>query len=395
MKGIGAAPKNLMKEKLHVLVIPTWYPNGRDKLIGIYHKTFSKALAESGRVRVNMLYVDRQGLHQLPKYPFMKKSYSEDCGAYTVFARRMMSRTKISFRVQLEAYTRTLTRLFDSYVKENGRPDIIHAHVTVPAGYAAAFIGKKYNIPVVVTEHAFRHFSMPEAKDYVKFVTENAEMTAVSEYLASIITEKTGAVPKILPNVVDTSSFDIEREDVGDGVYRLVTVSALRPGKCIDDTVKALKILHGKGEIGKFEFTVIGDGESAEIYKNSVSELEMTDFVKFVGRKSPPEVAKYLAKADALVIASNIETFGIPAIEALASGVPVVCTRCKGPEGFLDSSCAEFCSIEDPEDLSRAIKRMYDRRGTFDREYLRSLAKKFSSEAIAESAMKIYEGMMK
>ena len=51
---------------LHVLVIPTWYPNGEDKLIGVYHKLFSTALAEYG-VKTNMLYVEdvykRQSVH--------------------------------------------------------------------------------------------------------------------------------------------------------------------------------------------------------------------------------------------------------------------------------------------------------------------------------------------
>ena len=54
-----------MSDRLHVLVIPTWYPNGKDKLIGIYHKTFCKALTENVEVDVNMLYIDRQGIKQL------------------------------------------------------------------------------------------------------------------------------------------------------------------------------------------------------------------------------------------------------------------------------------------------------------------------------------------
>lgn len=66
---------------LHVLVIPTWYPNGEDKLIGVYHKLFSTALAEYG-VKTNMLYVDRQGLSSLPKYPTMQKLYEESNTGY-------------------------------------------------------------------------------------------------------------------------------------------------------------------------------------------------------------------------------------------------------------------------------------------------------------------------
>lgn len=70
---------------LHVLVIPTWYPNGEDKLIGVYHKLFCTALAEYG-VKTNMLYADRQGLSSLPKYPTMQKLYEESNIGYVTTA---------------------------------------------------------------------------------------------------------------------------------------------------------------------------------------------------------------------------------------------------------------------------------------------------------------------
>jgi glycosyltransferase involved in cell wall biosynthesis len=95
-----------------------------------------------------------------------------------------------------------------------------------------------------------------------------------------------------------------------------------------------------------------------------------------------------------LVLASNFETFGIPALEALAAGVPVVCTRCYGPETFLDSACAEMCEFENPEDLARAIKAMYERKGTFDEDALRAVAKNFGSEAIANRAFALYEELL-
>ncbi len=383
-----------MNEKLHVLVIPTWYPNGQDKLIGIYHKTFCKVLAEGGKAKVNMLFIDRQGIKKLPQYPFMKKTWQEDCGCYTVYARKMLSRAKISFKLQTKAYARVLEKQFKAYMKLHGKPDVLHAHVAVPAGYGAALLGKKYHIPVVVTEHAFSPWTNPQGREFSDYVAQNTRLTCVSGFLQKLFLEKRGVQSQVLPNVVDTAVFDRPRQPIEDGVYRLVTLSALRPGKCVDDTVKALKLLREKQAIGPFEFTVIGSGPEEGFYRQTAKELEMDDCVKFVGRKAPAEAAEYLSHADALVIASDMETFGIPAIEALAAGVSVVCTRCNGPEAFLDENCAELCAVRDPEDLARAIKAMYDRRGTFDESYLRSVAARFGSEAIVSQSLTIYNELI-
>lgn len=383
-----------MKENLHVLVIPTWYPKGRDALIGIYHKTFCKVLAETGKAKVNMLYVDRVGVKQLPQYPFMKKEYEEACEGYTMYARRMLSRAKISFKWQTRAYAKAMEKAFLSYVEKEGKPDILHAHVAVPAGYGAALIGKKYGIPVLLTEHAFSPWAKPESQEFARFVAKNAKITTVSTFLQNMLREKYDTDSEILPNVVDTSVFEKPRALLNDGVYRLLTISALRYGKFVDVTIKALRLLRDRGEIGKFEFTVIGDGQTEDVYKQAAIDLEMTDCVKFVGRKTPAEAAEYLTHADTLVIASDFETFGIPALEALAAGVPVVCTRCYGPETFLNDTCAEMCEFRNPEDLARAIKAMYERKGTFDEDALRSVAKAFGSEAIANRAFALYEEML-
>ena len=100
---------------LHVLVIPTWYPNGEDKLIGVYHKLFSTALAEYG-VKTNMLYVDRQGLSSLPKYPTMQKLYEESNTGYVTYCRRMLDVFKFSADAQLNAYCRTVEKTFCTHM---------------------------------------------------------------------------------------------------------------------------------------------------------------------------------------------------------------------------------------------------------------------------------------
>jgi len=163
---------------LHVLVIPTWYPNGEDKLIGVYHKLFSTALAEYG-VKTNMLYVDRQGLSSLPKYPTMQKLYEESNTGYVTYCRRMLDISKFSADAQLSAYCRTVEKLYKAYVKKHGKPDILHAHVTVPAGYAAAKLGEKYHIPVVITEHSsyFERFFEGSTAKYGLYAARHSVMT--------------------------------------------------------------------------------------------------------------------------------------------------------------------------------------------------------------------------
>lgn len=193
---------------LHVLVIPTWYPNGEDKLIGVYHKLFSTALAEYG-VKTNMLYVDRQGLSSLPKYPTMQKLYEESNTGYVTYCRRMLDISKFSADAQLSAYCRTVEKLYKAYVKQHGKPDILHAHVTVPAGYAAAKLGEKYHIPVVITEHSsyFERFFEGSTAKYGLYAARHSVMTCVSGYMTDILKEKHTIPAEVLPNIVNTKAF--------------------------------------------------------------------------------------------------------------------------------------------------------------------------------------------
>lgn len=55
---------------MNVLIVPSWYPEGNDELLGIYHKEFASAISDY--VNTNMLYIYRIGLSYVFKYPFMK-----------------------------------------------------------------------------------------------------------------------------------------------------------------------------------------------------------------------------------------------------------------------------------------------------------------------------------
>lgn len=215
-------------------------------------------------------------------------------------------------------------------------------------------------------------------------------MTCVSGYMTDILIEKHNIPAKVLPNIVNTKAFRGAKKTKDSAHFRLTTVSALRPGKCVEDALQALKLLREQYPEKSFLYTIVGDGQEEAFYKETASELGLNDIVSFVGRKTESEIAEILSQTDALLMASDIETFGIPAVEALAAGVPVISTRCKGPESFLNDDCAEFCNVRDPKDMEDAILRMAARSDTLDEAKIRAAAKPFDSVAVAEHAVQIY-----
>lgn len=378
---------------MNILVIPSWYPNGKDKLMGIYHKEFCEALAKRDNINVNMLYVDRQLLSKPIKYLFMNKNEIVEEKGYKTYIKKMLDVRMINFDIQLKRYVKTLDKLYNEYLKNNPKPDIIHAEVMFPAGYAATKLGVKYNIPVLITEHAHaKRFFEGKYQKYSEFIYKNAKITTVSKFLAKELAEK-NIQAAVLPNLVNTEVFKKKRMPIKD--LNLVTLVALREGKNIDDIIAALKIIINKNKKIKAKLTIIGDGFLEDYYKKRCTELDMDNYVEFVGRKNKEEASEILIKHNIMVIASDFETFGIPGLEAFASGMPVVSTKCLGPEEYIDNKSGKLVEVKDIEGMANTILEVYNNIDKYDIDYLRNIADKYSDKSVTDKAIKIYKEMLK
>jgi len=379
---------------LNILVIPCWYPNknSTDKLMGIYHKEFCEALAKNKDINVNMLYIDRQRLNAPIKYLFMKKKEIINEDGYNVYMTKELDIHKISDKWQLKRYCKKMETAFLEYLKDNPKPDVIHAQVTIPSGYAATKIGEKYNIPVLITEHAHaKRFFVGVNKEYGDYVRSHAHITTVSKFMAKELKE-IGINASVLSNLVDLDTFKKKRTKINS--LRLVVVSALREGKRIDDVIESLKVIKEKDKNIDARLTVVGDGFLEDYYKNRCHELEMDQYVDFVGRKTKKEISDILMENNILVIGSEFETFAISGIEALASGMPVVSTKCNGPEEYIDSKCGKLVPVGDINKLSEAILDVYKNLDNYDISYMQSVADKYSSKAVTKKAIEIYKGLL-
>jgi len=378
---------------MKVLVIPTWYPSGEDKLMGNYHKEFTYALNKNG-VKADMLFVDRQRSSKPIKYLFMKKKVVEKQENYKVYKYRILNYSFISFDFALNKYVKTLRKGLNDYIKKNGKPDVVHAHVTVPAGYACAKVCKDLNIPVVVTEHCgnLGRFFKGSLEQYGKFVLENTCFSTVSGYMQKEVLKHTDNC-LVIPNIVDVDVFKCNKKRKIERAFKLISVCALREGKKIDIVFEAIRKLIDEGM--NIQYAVVGDGFEEVYYKSRCIELNLEDNVTFFGRKNKEEISEILKDMHALIISSDIESFAIPGIEALASGIPVISTKCLGPEEYINDSNGLLCDVNDVDGMALAIKKLYQNYDKYEPKVLRESIMKFSSKNVALDTKKIYEGVIK
>ena len=379
---------------MKVLVIPTWYPSGADKLMGLYHKEYTEALNKFG-VDADMLFIDRQRLSKPLKYLFMKKKYVVDEVNYKVYIYNMLNISKFGFDLQVKSYVKKLDKAFKDYLKTNPKPDLIHAQVTVPAGYAACKLGEKYGIPVVVTEHCGdleRFYSRDDLKDYGKYVLEHSTYSTVSNYMKKTVLKYTDEC-LVIPNIVNTDLFKMDVKRKIDGTFKLVSLCALREGKRLDIAFEAIRKLVDEGM--DVHLDVIGDGFYEDIFKDKAKELNLDEHVTFLGRIQKDKIPAIFKGEHALLISSELESFAIPGVEAMAAGLPVISTDCLGPTEYIDDKTGILCKVNDAEDMARAIREMYNNYSNFKKQDLEKRAEMYSDKTVIPNAIKIYENLIK
>jgi glycosyltransferase involved in cell wall biosynthesis len=278
--------------------------------------------------------------------------------------------------------------------------DVIHAHFIYPEGVIASRIGAELGVQVVSSEHAMwrpwldRHASVRRQVEHA--LPRIARITAVSEALrASILALFGNAVPvDVIPNVVDDRIFVAPRADEPRDPHQLLFVGLIRHVKGLDVLVRALG--HLFPEIPDLHLTVAGGSfyrayeRDAAAVRNLVQALGLSDRVRFLGEVAPNDVAALMRQSALLVVPSRRETFSLVTAEALASGTPVVATRCGGPEEIITEETGLLTDVDDAASLAIAIESALNR--SYDRTALRRYAvDRFGTHAAAERLGRLYE----
>jgi glycosyltransferase involved in cell wall biosynthesis len=390
--GGGKTPATL--QKLKVLFITDWYPNPLRPVEGVFVREHAKAVARFAQVAVlHCGDADRKirGLWEV---------IEETCPELTHSIPTFRIHRHTSFPIA--SILLHMGSVFNAYRRITATgfvPDIIHAHVFY-AGLPAVLIGKRHNIPVVITEHSSsfpRKLINRRGIMMARFAFQHADLVLpVSQALQhAIASYGIRARFQVLPNVVDTRLF----------------YPASSPGRASDFKrflmVALMDASHNKGfpvlfealsslppETDNWHLDLLGDGQARPEYEKMVRSLNLTQKITFHGLQPKPRVAEFMRQADFLVLPSLWENMGCVLIEAQACGVPSLATRTGGIPEIVSEDTGILVPPGDPSALRGALLEILRKNTCFDPQVIVQKARRFSSEVISERLHHIYDSCL-
>lgn len=256
--------------------------------------------------------------------------------------------------------------------------EILHAHWLLPSGAMLSSFPFKNKI---LTLHGtdVRLLSKP----FLSFCARNilrrySLTTTVSEFLEKEI-KNWGFRGKtfVVPMTGNLDEFINLNNNIMENSLSFVTVSRLSRQKNIETALRAMAIL--MAERIEFTYTIIGDGEDRQRLEKLSFSLGLTERVFFSGslpRKSIPGV---LSKNDVFILPSIREGFGISAVEAMLSGLVVVCAKSGALQFIVEDGKTGF--LFDPlshKDCARVLRMV-----SIENDFARAVASEGRKKAVA------------
>ncbi|RKY08253.1 MAG: hypothetical protein DRP66_04965 [Planctomycetota bacterium] len=219
-------------------------------------------------------------------------------------------------------------------------------------------------------------------------------LVANSKGLAAAAAEFMGQLPvDVICNGVDAERFYPDPEKKLASPFGLLTVSRLSATKHIDLLIRSVGLLNEQGF--DVQLSIAGDGALMYSLNNLARRLRLTDRVNFVGRVEPEDIGQLYRNSHIFVMSSTREGMSNAMLEAMASGLPIVTTRCQGVEELITDN---GIVLEDstPESIARAVRRLLDDRRMYERMCVaaRKRAEIFSWRHVADEYRKCYRRVL-
>jgi len=341
---------------LKILFLTPWYPSEKDAMIGLFVQKHVEAVRAQG--------VDVKVIHSQTWWDTWRQ--------------------------------------WKALQSEGWMPDVVQLNVIQKQGLLAMWLKKRYGIPYVIVEHWTGY--LPENHTVAKNGFHTRFMKRIcsgAEVVMPVSTQLTEAMQALgfcakrwekIDNVVDDFFFDPRVKSQESKVKTLLNITCFdEPHKNVIGLLRAAKMLSEKRQ--DWQLVIVGTGVDYNEVYHYAQDLDLPKgLLCWTGELTPQEVAEQMHRADALVLSSRYETYGVVLAEAVAAGIPILSTPVGIAEEVADLIVPQEIAQHKPGRFAEFLEtilwntdRFTDRIQNTDR---------FTAEAIGKKLKAIYDSCL-
>lgn len=297
-------------------------------------------------------------------------------------------------------------------VLRNLPSDIVHAHLPPPlSAHFAADACEARGLPLVLTYHCDVEIPSPLGSLIETMYRRSMGASTLKRAAKVVVTTRTYAAtsravwkhdPVVIPNSVDVHRFHSEID--GRAVRQRLKIALDRPVVLLVGRIVSHKGVEHFIEASRYlpdvQFLVAGEGASLDSMERLADSLGVRDRVRFLGRISQNNLPGIYAACDVFVLpsVSRLEAFGIVALEAMATGKPVVVADIPGVREVIDDGREGLLADPvNPQDLAGKIRRLVEDpvlREEMGRRGREKVLANFTTERVADQLLEVYRNVL-
>lgn len=297
------------------------------------------------------------------------------------------------------------------HIIDEGEYDIIHCHTPVGAMLTrlAAKQARKQGTKVFYTAHGFHFYKGAPAINWILYYPVEKWLSRYTDVLITINKEdyeraKTFKAGKVcyVPGVgIDLKKFNAgyvnkeqKRKEIGVSAddFVLLSVGELIPRKNHEVVIRALSVLKRLDKLNHIEYVICGRGAYETDLRKLAEELDVADHVHFLGYRN--DISEICNCADLFVFMSHQEGLPVALMEAMACGLPAVCSNIRGNTDLIEDGVTGLLANNTPEEVAQSISKMKSDTALRNRVASAALQKikQFDLSSVEDEMSKIYGG---
>ena len=337
-------------------------------------------------------------LTSAPRPGFTVENFSENITIYKVGVHK--KNLHYWRKIEVIEWLLKAQRHYRKLLRENNY-DLAHAFFGFPTGWLCYRTAKK--LPYIISlrgsdvpgKHARLKLDYKVFGPLFKVIWKKAAaLVANSDGLKNRALRFLPSVAiDVIPNGVELDRFLPSQTNKTTDTLQLLTVGRLSVTKRVELLIDAVEMLHKDGH--KVCFTIVGGGGMEQKIRQIVSERSLGDIIEITGRIGPEKMPQVYTQNDIFISATMQEGMSNAMLEAMASGLPIITTRCEGVEELIADN-GIIIEQANAEEIAKAIKKLADNHQTCMKMSVaaRKRAEKFSWENMSEQFFGYYNKVL-